>query len=61
MRHQDLDKVLPIDKKIGKIQFDEKGAFRIINDKKIYQIEEKTQRDIDMNLIINRYRIFETQ
>ena len=44
------------DKKIGKSQEDELGIYRMINGKKIYQIEEITQRSIDLNKAINRYR-----
>ncbi len=51
-RFKDLDKKLPIDKKIGKL----KGNIRKVNDIDIIQIEEKTQADKDMNLIINRWR-----
>lgn len=54
MRNSDLDKILPIDEKIGELLMDEIGNYRIINGKKIYQIEEKTQEDKDSNLIINR-------
>lgn len=53
MRNKDLDKRLPIDSKIGKL----KGNIRIVGGKKIKQIEEKTQHDIDLNLAINRSRL----
>ena len=56
MRNECLDKKLPIDEKIGELFSDEHGNYRVINGKKIYQIKEETQRDIDMNLIINRVR-----
>lgn len=52
-----LDNPHPDDIKIGKLQRDEDGRpFRIINGKKQYQKEEKTQRDKDQNLIKNRWR-----
>lgn len=54
LRHKDLDVKLPIDEKIGELKSDESGNYRMINGKKSYQIEEKTQKDKDMNLIINR-------
>ena len=53
MRNPDLDKKLPIDKNIGEL----KNGIRIVGSEEINQIEEKTQHDIDMNLIINRYRL----
>jgi hypothetical protein len=57
MRNENLDKKLPIDEKIGEKQTDENGRqFVMINGRKIYEIEEKTQHDKDMNLIINRFR-----
>lgn len=56
LRNEDLDRQLPIDEKIGELLTDENGEYRTINGKKIYQIKEKTQDDIDMNLIINRVR-----
>lgn len=57
MRNPDLDKKLPIDEKISDLKVDEKGdSYRIVNGKKIYQMKEVTQHDIDMNLVINRYR-----
>jgi hypothetical protein len=52
-----LDKNRSEDENIGVLQFDSSGRpFRMINDKPIYQIEEKTQEDVDLNLIINRVR-----
>ena len=45
-----------LDKKISESYVDEIGAYRMINGQKIYQIEEKTQKDIDLNLAINRVR-----
>ncbi len=57
MRNTDLDKTLDIDNQIGELKKDESGMpYRIVNERKVYQIEELSQHDIDMNLIINRYR-----
>lgn len=57
MRNENLDKKLPIDEKISDLMIDEnKREYRLVNDKKIYQIEEKSQSDIDANLSINRFR-----
>ncbi len=53
MRNKDLDKKLPVDEKIGPL----KGDIRIVGGKKIIQIEEKTQAQIDLNLVINRWRL----
>jgi hypothetical protein len=56
-----LDKTRPEDTGIGELQRDADGTpFRMINGSKIIQIEEKTQKDKDMNLIINRMRSFGT-
>lgn len=55
-RNEDLDKKLPVDEQIGGLLTDENGSYRMVNNVKIYQIEEKTQADKDLNLIINRYR-----
>ena len=46
----------PEDSKIGKLQEDKNGSFRMVDGKKIIQIKEETQDDIDTNLAINRYR-----
>lgn len=54
MRNPDLDKKLPLDEEISELTED--GKYRTVNGKLISQIEEKTQADIDKNLIINRYR-----
>lgn len=56
MRNTDfLDNKQPEDSKIGDLTIDEDGReYRMINSKKIHQIEEKTQHDKDMNSIINR-------
>ena len=52
-----LDNEIPEDSKIESLQTDEDGRqYRIVDGKKIYQIEEKTQHDKDMNTIINRVR-----
>lgn len=52
-----LDKHVPEDDNISELMVDENGReFRIVNGKKIYQIEEKTQSDKDHNLSINRMR-----
>ena len=57
MRNQNLDKKLPIDEKISELMIDENNReYRLVNGRKIYQIEEKSQSDIDKNLIINRVR-----
>lgn len=53
-----LDNECPEDKYISELMFDEEERpYRIVNGAKIIQLEEKTQQDIDLNLIINRYRI----
>ena len=55
-----LDNSIQYDSKIGEIQIDNNGRYyRIINGNRIYQIEEKTQRDKDQNLMINRWRASE--
>ena len=52
-----LDNEMPEDSKIGSLQTDKNGRqYRMVDGKKIYQIEEKTQHDKDMNSIINRVR-----
>jgi len=52
-----LDSTQPEDTKIETLKTDQDGrAYRMVNGKKIYQIEEKTQKDKDRNLIINRVR-----
>ena len=52
-----LDNEMPEDSKIESLQTDEDGRqYRMVDGKKIYQIEEKTQHDKDMNSIINRVR-----
>lgn len=57
MRNKDLDNVLPIDDLIGELSIDEDGRqYRMVNGKKIFQIEEETQREKDSNLVINRVR-----
>lgn len=57
MRNENLDKKLPIDEKISELMIDEDNReYRLVDDKKIYQIEEKSQSDIDTNLAINRFR-----
>lgn len=56
MRHEDLDKKLPIYENIGELSIDDIGEYRTVNGKKVYQIEEKTQHDRDLNLVINRVR-----
>ena len=46
------------DSKIGEKQTDSNGRlYRMINGKVIYQIEEKTQADIEQNKMINRDRV----
>lgn len=56
MRNSNLDKRFDIDNEISEMLFDTEGYYRIINGQKVGQIEEKTQQDKDMNLIINRKR-----
>lgn len=56
MRNPDLDKTLPIDKNIGELMTDNKGNYRMINGKKIYEIKGDDQNTRDLNLIINRVR-----
>ena len=57
MRNENLDKKLTKKKKISELMIDEDNReYRIVNGKKIYQIEENSQSDIDKNLIINRVR-----
>jgi len=51
-----LDNPTPEDDKIGELLSDESGQYRIVNGKRIGQIEEKTQEDADLNRIINRVR-----
>lgn len=41
----------------GEMEYDEKGrGFRLVNGKKIYQIEENTEQDRRTNEAINRIR-----
>ena len=49
------------DAKIGKAQKDEFGTYKMINGKKIYQIEERTKDDKDTNDAINRWRASDTK
>lgn len=56
-RNPDLDKELKNDHLIGNKFIEDGTEYRVVNGRKISQIEEKTQRDIDMNLIINRSRM----
>lgn len=56
MRNLNLDKKLPIDEFIGEKKKDKIGVYRIINGIKVYQLEEKDQKDIEMNIILNRLR-----
>jgi len=42
--------------KLNNYEKDEVGYYVIINDKKIYQAEEKTQADIDFNAKCNAWR-----
>jgi hypothetical protein len=59
MRNPELDKVLEIDSKIGEPFIENGKLYRMVDGKKIHQIPENTQADIDFNLICNRYRITE--
>jgi len=56
MRNPDLDRKLPEDDLISELHFENGRGYRIVDGKKVYQIEEKTKGDEDLNLIINRYR-----
>ncbi len=56
MRNPDLDKTLPIDKKIGELMKDDRGEYRMINGRKVYEIKGDDQNTRDLNLIINRVR-----
>lgn len=57
MRNTDfLDNEIPEDNLIGELKSDENGNFRMVNGRKIYQIDEKTQQDKDLQLTINRVR-----
>ena len=56
MRNPDLDNTLPIDKKIGELMKDERGEYRMINGRKIYESKGDDQNTRDLNLIINRVR-----
>lgn len=51
-----LDNPRPEDNNIGELQQDKIGDYRIINGKKVYQLECKTPEDYDKQLTINRYR-----
>lgn len=42
---------------IGELKKDKNGEYRIVNGKRIGQIEEKTQGDIDCNMAINLWRM----
>ena len=56
-RNPELDKRMPEDRFIGKLQADDVGGkFRMIHGRKIYQSKETTQHDKDHNLICNRMR-----
>jgi hypothetical protein len=47
----------PLDELIGDLSRDEDGrTFRMINGRKIYQIEERSQKEVEMNRIINLVR-----
>ena len=54
MRNPDLDKTLPIDKNIGELMKDDRGEYRIINGRKVYELKGDNQSTRDLNLIINR-------
>lgn len=57
MRNPDLDKKFAIDSQIGELQFEEDRFYRLIDGVKVFQLEEKTQENKDLNLILNRERI----
>lgn len=57
MRNPDLDRELPEDKFIGELFIENGNQYRIVNGKKVQQIEEIDQQSKDLNLIINRVRI----
>ena len=50
------DNEMPEDSKISELKTDEKGDYRMVDGKKIYQIKEESQKDKDINLAINRVR-----
>lgn len=54
MRNPDLDKKIPIDKNIGELMKDDRGDYRMINGRKVYEIKGDDQNSRDLNLIINR-------
>lgn len=56
MRNPDLDKTLPIDKNIGELMKDERGEYRMINGRKVYELKGDDQNTRDLNLIMNRVR-----
>lgn len=56
MRNPDLDRE-PEDKFIGELFIENGNQYRIVNGKKVQQIEEIDQQSKDLNLIINRVRI----
>lgn len=55
---KDLNELKKNEHKIGKLTKNENGdSIRIVDGKKIIQIEEKTQADIDLNNRINLWRM----
>lgn len=40
MRNPELDKKIDLDDKVSELKTDEVGSFRMVNGKKIYQIDE---------------------
>lgn len=59
MEYNDLSvkQKIEVNRKIGELEKDSNGYFRMIDGKKIYQIEEKNFEDQELNLIINRERV----
>lgn len=51
---KDKDKLL--DSKIGELQHDANGSYRLVNGRRIGQIEERTQEDIRLQKTMNRVR-----
>lgn len=50
-----LDNEQPEDDKIGELFYEDGRPCRMVNGKKIYQLEE-TKENQDLQLVINRYR-----
>lgn len=57
MRNPELDIKIPEDVFIGELIKDGDCFYRFVCGLKIKQVEELTQDDIDLNLIVNRMRV----